>query len=186
MNRITTDHFLRWAQSHGISEYRRRHLQLNKPFVDRYWSTSMITTKIPLFASHILDGIHPWSLCYLWPAGGIWSSVPDVSGKMNESRMLQELGLSAGSDGAIVFSKEERQELVRAMSAILQSAWSQDDDIYLVPDHARQLMFWSHHDLVHVSFAEGSPVAAFEIHMASQGHEKESDDYFTGSSKAPS
>jgi hypothetical protein len=168
MDQIATDEFVRRVGARGVSYDGRRHLNVGTRSLVRFWSAPTASRALAKFAAHVLAGFDPWSDFYLWPAGGVWHSDPPVA------------RVPAGYDGAIAFSAGQRRQLVSAVYAAARSANSVEEDVYLVPDHGRQMAFWSHHDLVHVSFADLARVAQFEVHMATAGYEKEPDDYWTG------
>ena len=46
--------------------------------------------------------------------------------------------------------------------------WSVPDDLFVVPDHGRQLLQTDHHDVVHVDFAEEGMVEPFVRHTAEE------------------
>jgi hypothetical protein len=175
MDRVKSDVFLGWARGRGIAVHQRRHLAFEGSWdLTRFWSAPTAARKLAAFAKHVLAGMDPWSTCHLWPAGGRWSVAPPLP------TVPGGLAVRAGYDGAIVFSKQDRKALLETLSALAKAAFGSEDDLYIVPDHGRQMVFWSHHDLIHVGFVEKEGAKAFEIHMTEQGYEKEPDDYFTG------
>ena len=179
MTAMPTDEFLAWSAQQGIERsgdclaYRTR--------FERFWSTDLRAGETPFFASHVLDGLDPWSLCYVWPRGGIWPDRPWEDRPADQVRrlLLQSIGIPKGFGGALAFTPEERAAVLGIMSAEIMFGGNVDDDLFLVPDHGRQLLYLEHHDLIHVSFSEKDRMMAFENHMLAEGYEKQPDDYFT-------
>lgn len=79
--------------------------------------------------------------------------------------ILSGAGIPAGFAGAVRFTAAEADRLVAVVFAHLSFGWSVPDDLFIVPDHARQLLHTDHHGVVHVDFADGARVARFVEHM---------------------
>jgi hypothetical protein len=75
MQFINSQAFLSWA--------RQRHIAPDTRYSDprflvyhpdrphhRFWEFPQSAGQYPFFISHLIDGMEPWSECYLWPRGG--------------------------------------------------------------------------------------------------------------------
>lgn len=119
------------------------------------------------FLSHLLKGLDAWSECFLWPRGGWWPEVPASDRIIDqvEVRVLAGAGIVANTQGAVRYSAKELDQLITAVFAKLNFGWCLSDDLYIVPDHGRQFMQASHHDVVHVFTREEARMAQFMHHM---------------------
>ncbi len=49
--------------------------------------------------------------------------------------------------------------------------WCVDDDLFFIPDHARQLLQTDHHDVIHADRGSEARVRGLVAHMAEEGYE---------------
>lgn len=126
--------------------------------------------EVPFFVSHLLAGLDPWAECVLWPRGGAWPRAGGVERPGDQVRgvVLQGAGIPAGCEGAVRYGAGEADKLVAVLFAHLVFGWSVPDDLFVVPDHARQMLQTDHHDVVHVAFADEAGVEPFVRHMANE------------------
>ena len=54
--------------------------------------------------------------------------------------MLRGAGIPDGWRGAVRFERDEENVLLAVLFAYLAFGWCVDDDLFLVPDHGRQLL----------------------------------------------
>ena len=83
----------------------------------------------------------------------------------------QGLGIPEGFKGAIRCTQEERARLIGVVFTHMVFGWGTTDDLFILPDHARQILHTDHHDVIHVSFAEGAAISPFVAAMKGQGYE---------------
>jgi hypothetical protein len=133
----------------------------------RMWDVPGRASAVPSFVSALLAGMDPWSSCYVWPRGGVWAAEDEHSqvGDRVRGVILSGAGVPAGFAGAVKVAAEEADRLVAVVFAYLSFGWNVRDDLFIVPDHARQLLHTDHHDVVHVEFAHDSRVVPFVEHM---------------------
>jgi hypothetical protein len=115
----------------------------------------------------VLDGLDAWSKCYLHPRGR-W---PHAGPRLRERDrvfgvILEAAGVPADFDGAIGYDQADRDRLITALCAAMALGWSTRDDLFVIPDHAQQLVQTDHQGVVHVDFANGTDVDRFIAHMA--------------------
>lgn len=56
-----------------------------------------------------------------------------------------------GTANVVTFERAELDKLVTLMFSTTIFGWSVDDDLYVVPDHARYILQTDHHNVIHVS-----------------------------------
>ena len=75
-----------------------------------------------------------------------------------------------GFQGAIFYSTMASEHLVNFIAARCRTAWCVTDDLFIVPDHARQFLHVDHHNVVHVQCADSVRMERFIQHMTSGGY----------------
>ena len=139
------------------------------PDLGRFWEKPAEPSRLAVLIGAVLDGLGPWAACDLWPRGG-WRGVADDPGRPADQSlhgwMYRGAGVRADHRGAIRYAVAERPALTAAMFAAAAFGMSVAHDVFVVPDHGRQMVMVDHHDAVHVSFADPSGVAPFVAHMA--------------------
>jgi hypothetical protein len=174
---INSHDFLRWAASAGIGTHPRYPesgcLSL-LPFRDhaRFWLVPGNPAARPHFSYSVLGGLDPWSQVLLWPRSGTWPTTG--GGSLNErvrQVVLRGAGVPAGWIGALQFQYHEADEVVAVLFAYLSFAWCTADDLFVIPDHGKQLVQTDHHGVIHVECGSEPRVAEFVAHMAAEGYE---------------
>ena len=169
MDLISPSDFLAWARKQDIVPWKSDSTALvysQNEIHCRFWRVPA-RVQIPYFISHLLNGLDAWSDCYLWPRDGWWPQIPDddhIKDKV-ELCVLAGAGIAANSHGAIRYSAKEVDKLITAVFAKLSFGWCVSDDLYIIPDHARQFMEASHHDVVHVDVRDAERMQQFIQHM---------------------
>ena len=109
----------------------------------------------------------------LWPRSGRWPE-GGLSQSYNEGVrdvVQRGAGIPDGWSGAIRFERNEVNALVAVLIASVAFGWCVDDDLFFVPDHARQLIQTDHHNVVHVECGSNEQVLELVEHMAAEGYE---------------
>ena len=170
MELVPPNDFLPWARTREISSQEEDPYPLTyhpHPYQERFWNVPPRGARMAFFISHLLKGLDPWSECFLWPRGGWWPEVPtnDHIIERVEVRVLAGAGIVANTRGAMRYSAKELDQLVTAVFAKLSFGWCLSDDLFIVPDHGRQFMQASHHDVVHVMVRDEERMRQFIQHM---------------------
>lgn len=158
MKRHKEDQFLRWAKCRGIVLDPRYPesavLSFDPPAVeDRFWEVPPEPERRPYFISSLLDLAGDWESCFCWRHLGSWPKVPDP-GRLNdriEHQILSGIGLAIGSADVVEFRRNEIDRLITLLFSTTIFGWSVGEDLYVVPDHARQIIQTDHHEVIHVS-----------------------------------
>jgi hypothetical protein len=177
MEFVSGEGFLRWAAGVGVGfdpgYPASRHLCLLPPREQaRFWVLPPDPATWPHFAASLLDGLDEWDSGLLWPCSGGWPA-PEQSQSYNEDVrdvVLKGAGVPAGWAGAVRFGREEENALVAVLYAYLVFGWCPDHDLFFVPDHGRQLLRTSHHDVIHVECLSEERVQGLVSHMAKAGY----------------
>lgn len=172
---ISADKFLAWTDTVGIAPDGRYAPPQCLVYVPhrphhRFWAVPGRAAELPFFVSHLLAGLDPWSACVVWPRGGVWPQLygDDRPGDQVRRIILGGAGVPAGYEGAVRFTAAEADKLTAVVFAHLVLGWSVPDDLFIIPDHGRQMLQTDHHDVVHVEFAEAEAVEPFVRHMAEE------------------
>ena len=67
------------------------------------------------------------------------------------------------------FARDERETLVALLFSTTVFGWSVVEDVYVVPDHARQILKTDHHGVVHVDFGDPGDVDRWVSKMSESG-----------------
>ncbi len=114
-----------------------------------------------------------WQTCYVWRHLGRWPDLqhtdPRRINDAVEVLILKGLGLPLGTGAVVQFAANEREALVTLLFSTTLFGWSVGDDLYVVPDHARQMIQTDHHDVVHASFADGDDLQPWVSRMSEEG-----------------
>jgi hypothetical protein len=71
----------------------------------------------------------------------------------------------------VQFERDEEAPLMAFLFASMAWGWCVDDDLFFVPDHARQLLHTHHHDVIHAECRSEERVLELVAHMAAKGYE---------------
>ena len=147
MEAVSGEEFMRWAADRGIGldpRYPGSGWLGFLPPVDhhRFWVVPAAPTTWPNFLASLLDGLDEWGTGLLWPRSGSWPPFEESQWPAEGVRdvILRGAGIPSGWPGAVRWRREEENELVAVLFASLAFGWSVDDDLFFVPDHARQIV----------------------------------------------
>jgi hypothetical protein len=178
MEAISADEFLRWAAGVGIGFDERypgaRCLGFLPPSDhSRFWTLPGDPATWPRFAGSVLDGLDKWSSGFLWPRSGRWPGKERASSRKKAVRafVLRGAGIPENWNGAVHFRRDEEDVLLAVLFVYLTFGWRTDDDLYFIPDHARQIVQTDHHDVIHVECADEGRALEFVQSMSKAGYE---------------
>lgn len=178
MKSIPAEQFLTWADGGRIwpdDRYQEPRCLTFRGESDlaRFWVWPRARLGIAAFAAHLLDGLEPWSEIYLWRRGGVWpGAYPPLSVNDEvEGVILAGVGVPSGHEGAMVADHGSRAEAVAVLLAAMMFGFATRDDVFVVPDHRRAILWVDHHRVVHASFTTAEAQERFIEHMRRAGHE---------------
>lgn len=177
MDAVSADEFFRWTASVCIGIDPRYPnsgcLTLLPPRGHaRFWVLPGDPAAWPYFSDCFLAGLDPWSDVILWPRAGSWPAGRDA--ELTERVLgviLRGAGVPSGWGGALRFAHRERDVVVAILFAFLTFGWCTDDDLFVIPDHGRQIIQTDHHGVVHINCGSESRVFDYVAHMAAAGYE---------------
>ena len=141
------------------------------PKISRFWETPKEASEIPYFVKTILDALDAWDSAYVWKRLGGWAFA--ARGKdLNEdvqAVIYGGIGIGDKDSHILQFNKGELIQLVTLIFNKLVFGWNVEDDLYVIPDHGRQIVQTDHHKAVHVSFSDEATVRKFVDKMAEEG-----------------
>ena len=178
MRATAADEFLAWADEGGIwpdDRYQEPRCLVFRGESDlaRFWNWPKVRLGIAAFAAHLLDGLEPWSEIYLWRRGGVWPGAysPSSVNDEVEAVILKGAGVPSGHEGAMVADHGSRAEAVAVLLGAMMFGFATRDDVFVVPDHRRAILWVDHHRVVNASFKEAEDLERFVEHMRRAGHE---------------
>jgi hypothetical protein len=157
MKRHTEEHFLRWANRNGLAldpRYKRSAVLSFDPPVDqaRFWEVPPEPARRPYFIASLLDLADADSY-YCWRHLGSWPRRAGLE-RLNdriEHQILSGICLAIGSSDIVEFCRSEMDRLITLLFSTTIFGWSVAEDLYVVPDHVRQILQTDHHEVIHVS-----------------------------------
>jgi hypothetical protein len=177
MRTVTEDEFLRWAAG--------KNLGLDPQYPDsavldfhggsdsRFWVVPPEAKRRPYFIASLLELMGEWQTCYAWRHLGSWPVPGSVdTRRMNDSvelRILKGLGMPLGTADVVVFTFNDFDALVTLLFSTTIFGWSVGEDLYVVPDHARQVLETDHHGVIHVSFRAPEDIGHWISEMSQRG-----------------
>src|SRR5271170_176423 len=177
MKTLIVDDFLQWAATKGMGLDPRYPqsavLNYRQKSDSRFWCIPVKPERRPHFIASLIKLMGDWRSCYIWRHLGSWPDpVPDEQSQINdivELRILKGLGLPLGTNDVVEFDSVEFDSLVALLFSNTIFAWSGPEDLYIVPDHASQIILTDHHHVIHVSFRDPEEAQAWVSRMEELG-----------------
>lgn len=174
---VSADAFLAWAVGVGIGfdpQYPGTGcLTLLPPReASRSWFVPDSPYGIPHFIGTMLRALDQWEFAYLWPRDGRWPAAGETHLPNEQVRdvVWRGAGLPSGWAGAARIGREEWPELVSALFAAVALGGDSCSDLFLVPDHGRQIVHAGHHDAIHIACADDLRLAEVVRSMEQAGY----------------
>src|SRR5262245_25154761 len=175
MEAVRSEDFLRWASGAGVGFHPRYPDQLTfLQLADhaRFWVIPPDPAAWPHFIAALLGGLDEWAAGYFWPRAGTWPRA--IRSESHNERVcdivLRGAGVPDGWAGAIRFDRAEESAVVAVLFATMAFGWCGADDLYFVPDHAKQIVQTDHHDVLHANCASEERVKELAGHMMAAGY----------------
>jgi hypothetical protein len=126
----------------------------------------------PGFILNALDAIESWTEIYAYRRSDTWHCTDEnePEGQMC-SFIFRAVGVPAVDSAVFVFSKSDIDALATLVLATLCFGWCVYDDLFLVPDHGRQILYFDHHDVVHVSFKDQEGYDRFRAELGPEANQ---------------
>jgi hypothetical protein len=176
--RTTTERdFLQWAAGKGLA--------LDPQYPDsavldyqggsdaRFWTVPPEPARRPYLIASLLQLLGEWQTCFVWRHLGSWPDPVSADGQpvndVVESRILQGLGLPLGTSDVVAFDRADLSALITLLFSTTIFGWSVGEDLFVVPDHARQLIQTDHHGVIHVSFRSVGDIEHWVSAMSRNG-----------------
>ncbi|MBN9524198.1 hypothetical protein J0H58_37755 [bacterium] len=121
----------------------------------------------------LLGGLDEWDTGLLWPRSGSWPQSAHSQSYHEGVRgvVLRGAGIPDGWAGAVRFERDEGDALIAVLFAAMMFGWNESDDLFFIPDHARQLLQTDHHDVIHARCRSEDRVRELVADMAAEGYE---------------
>jgi hypothetical protein len=177
MKSLHEDAFLQWAAGKGLGlnpKYPQSAvLDFQTESESRFWKVPEEPARRPYFVSSLLELMGGWHSCYAWRHLGSWPDSESIKrsgiNAAVELRILAGLGLPLGTADVVEFDRTEVYSLITLLFSTTVFGWSRHEDLYIVPDHAEQIMQTDHHDVIHVSFRNAESVQLWIAQMTERG-----------------
>ena len=174
---LTENDFLVWAKGKGLG--------LDPQYPDsavldfqggsdaRFWNVPQQPDRRPYLIASLLALMGDWKTAYAWRHLGSWphQNAADAE-RMNDvvqARILKGLDMPLGTADVVAFDHRELDTLIALLFTTTVFGWSVGEDLYVVPDHARQILQTDHHGVIHISFRDAGDVAHWVTEMAERG-----------------
>jgi hypothetical protein len=175
MRLATNDEFLGWAKQRGIGVNSRYSDPAQSCFwlhilsgggERRFWAFPFEARELLVFVTSILKALDPWESCRVLKRVGSWSYAEDGEG---QDLVLESIGIPEGFGGSVEFLASEGATLLLLLVTQLAFASNPGDDLWVVPDHGRQVIFTDHDGAVHLLFAAPEHMGSFVEAMRENG-----------------
>jgi hypothetical protein len=131
---------------------------------ERFWKQPLEVHDQLTLLTAILDGLGSFGDCWLVKRIWTWSD-PGIEG----SDFYPTIGVPVGYDGGVELPREDRATLLLILLAQMGFPSNVAADLWLIPDHGRQVVFVDHEGAVFVVFADRAEIAGFVRRMEQAG-----------------
>lgn len=124
---------------------------------------------IPFFLSKILEALDPWQKCWVWKSNGDWGFHLTETSLIHHrvwANILHKSGIPEGFKGAIAYNRDEFFDLLTVLYIQTAFGWCVANDLFIVPDQAKQIVKMDHHGFVHVTFINKSRSEKFVLQLS--------------------
>lgn len=134
----------------------------------RFWVVPNDPRGLLTFISALLSALDAWETCSVLKREGGWTYTHEQDGRRP---LLDALGIPESQEPALEVGAAESPALLLLIMTQLAFGWCAHDDLWLVPDHGKQVFFTDHHGVIHVEFQQPRSVAGFVERMSAAGFE---------------
>lgn len=160
-----SEHKLSWDDEYGYIRFS------GKPGEDRFWTLPQPARRIVYFLTVILDSIDHWNELVVCKQGASgWYSADNTPGMLEavHDQIVASSNLPRNFKGAIRADRADYTSILTLLFDQLLFGWCMWDDVYVIPEHANQVIQTSHHDVVHVGFRDPAKIDSFVAAMAAK------------------
>jgi hypothetical protein len=118
------------------------------------WEIPARIKDLTRWISALVDAAHPDKKTYLYPRDGAWRSGDSLK-IFQMAAIFSACGLKPTGDEVVELDEVERDGVESLLFLSLVHGSTVSDDIFLVPDHAKIILYADHHEAVHASFGDG-------------------------------
>ena len=159
MKIISKSAFLRDFGARGValdSRYSPPRTLVFEGAPDLRWSWEMPARikDLTRWITALVDAARPDKKTYLYPRDGAWRSGDSVK-IFQMSAIFSACGLKPAGDDVVEADEAERDAVESLFFLSLVHGGTVSDDIFLIPDHAKIILYADHHEAVHASFGDG-------------------------------
>jgi hypothetical protein len=159
MKFISKSAFLRDFAPHGIaldSRYSPPQTLVFEGTSDLRWSWEMPARikDLPRLITALVDAARPDKKTYLYPRDGAWRSGDSLK-VFQMAAIFSACGLKPTGDEVVEADETERDAVESVFFLSLVRGGTVSDDIFLIPDHAKVILYADHHETVHADFGDG-------------------------------
>jgi hypothetical protein len=137
----------------------------------RFWVLPEPARRIVYFLTVALESIDPWEqlvICKQGASGWYSADAGDRPLEAVHDQVVASTGLPREFRGAIRVDRTDYTSILTLLFNQLLFGWCMWDDVYVIPDHADQIIKTSHHDVLHVDFRDRKRVDSFVAAMAAR------------------
>jgi len=139
----------------------------------RFWDVPPRPERRPYFMKTMLELMGDWTSCFAWRHMGSWPDQKDIDPlRINdcvEFKILNGIGIPAGTSEVIEYTQDETPSLVTLLFATSIFGWSVGEDLYVIPDHGKFILKADHHSAMQVEFAQQADISKWTQIMADRG-----------------
>jgi hypothetical protein len=186
MRLLAEEEFLSWAVSLEIGPDARYSPPRTLTYLSgkgtwKPWPLFKAGTKPFWLIKAALLSLEDWAFCRIWKRVPTWNyPYPEPDGANGDRSHIWNLLIHSdlipeGFTGAIEFARSEIAEVIRIMFAQGSLGFTVYDDVFVVPDHGRGILYVDHHDAIVAEFPSQLALRTFAERMAKAGCPEEGD-----------
>lgn len=159
---ISPDEFWAWASERNIGRSGTPPEILTFLSGGSEWLTGDVfqDRKTTLILDRLLVLFHAWRYCFIWKRIPPWDYSDTDTAKNCLSRQLVHSLVPQGFSGAIKISRDGIGPMLQLVLAQALLGVTRYDDIFVIPDDARYVVWVDHHAEVHVQCAHRGDLPA--------------------------
>jgi hypothetical protein len=159
MKLISKSAFHRQFARHGIALDCRYHPPQTLVFggrsdLQRSWDMPGRVKDVARWITSLVDATQPEKKIYLYPRDGAWRAGDSVKLFQTEA-VFAMYGLKPTGDEVVEAEEAERDAVESLFFLSLVHGGTVADDVFLIPDHGKVILYADHHEAIHGEFGDG-------------------------------
>lgn len=179
MKTIRRSRFMRWLAEKRIgvdaefaADWPRNLAFQGAPSESRFWSFDGSAEQVLEYFEAVLDAVGRDDSFFLWAKDEAW--LPTRSARSGEAgdalwRAVLHPLRTCRHDGAIEFTRGDRDQLLGILYCAHTFGWTWSDDLYLVPASRLAVVMLDHHDAVWIETASADDMRSVIARMSERG-----------------